>query len=208
MLSGFTRSARFGLSVLATVVVAGSLVGFTWYTVVRTTDSQRRDAVQRANATVTGLAASYTEQITRQTLALDQTLAMMVRDWEADPGRFNLEAAREHASVLIGISRDLFLTDDNGIIRQSSVPEFVGQSVADLDVFRAAAEHSNQHNPGLYLGVAAVNQIMRQWHLDAARTLHHPDGSFAGIVDADYRVSAITGVFAVPQPRRVPDLLP
>ena len=41
---------------------------------------------------------------------------------------------------------------------------------------------------------------MRQWHLDAARSLHHPDGSFAGIIDADYRVSAITGVFAASAP--------
>lgn len=199
MLSGFFRSARSGLSVVATFALAVGVIGFTWYTVAQTTNAQRRDAVQRTDAIVTALAASYAEQISRQTLALDQTLGMMVRDWEADPDRFNLEAARERATILNGISHDMFLTDENGIIRQSSVPDYIGQSVFEIDVFRNAAEHSNQR-PGLYLGVAAVNPIMRQWHLDAARILHHPDGSFAGIIDADYRVSAITSVFAASPP--------
>jgi len=200
MLSGFLRSARSGLGVPATLALAAAVIGFTWYTVAQTTEAQSRVAIQQADTIVTGLAASYAEQISHQTLALDQTLAMMVRDWEADPGRFNLEAAREHATVLTGISRDMFLTDENGIIRQSSVPDYIGQSVSDVDVFRDAAEHGNQMKSGLYVGAAAVNPIMRQWHLDAARTLHHPDGSFAGVIDADYRVSAITGVFAASAP--------
>jgi len=193
MLPGFLRSARFGLLALGALVLTGGVIGFTWYSTERTTEEQR------TNATVTGLAASYTEQIKRQILALDQTLATMARDWEADPRQFNLETARARSAVLAGISRDMFLADENGIIRQASVPDFIGQNVGDLEVFRDAAEHTND-KPTLYLGGAAVNPIMRQWHLDAARTLHHPDGSFAGIIDADYRVSAIAGVFAAPAP--------
>ncbi len=199
MLPGFLRSARFGLGVLATIALSGGIIGVTWYAVGKTTEARRLDAVQRTNALVTGLTASYTEQINRQILVLDQTLTVMAREWEADPGHFNLEAARKSATALAGISRDMFLADENGIIRQSSVPDFVGQRVGDLEVFRIAAEHTND-KPTLYLGGASVNPIMRQWHLDAARTLHHPDGSFAGIIDADYRVSAITGVFAASAP--------
>jgi signal transduction histidine kinase/DNA-binding NarL/FixJ family response regulator len=199
MLPEFPRSARFGLSVLATFALAAAVIGSTWYAAERTTEAQRIDAVQRTNAIVTGLAASYTEQINRQTLALDQTLDLMVRDWEADPRQFNLETARQRSAILTGISRDMFLADENGIIRQSSVPDFIGQNVGDLEVFRDAAERAND-KPALYLGGAAVNPIMRQWHLDAARTLRHPDGSFAGIIDADYRLSAITGVFAASAP--------
>ena len=72
MLFGFLRSARFGLSVLATLALGGSVVGFTWYTVAQTTDAQRRDTVERTDAIVAGLAASYAEQISRQTLAADE----------------------------------------------------------------------------------------------------------------------------------------
>lgn len=200
MLSGFLRSARSGLRVPSTLALAAGVIGFAWYTVTQTTNAQRSDAIQRADATVAGLAASYAEQIGRQTLALDQTLTMMVQEWQADPGRFNLEAARERATILTGISRDMFLTDENGIIRQSSVPDHIGQSVADLDLFRAAVDSANQKKPGLRLGHAAISPFMRQWHLDAVRILHHSDGSFAGIIDADYRLSAITGVFSAAAP--------
>jgi signal transduction histidine kinase/CheY-like chemotaxis protein len=198
-LSGLSRSAKY---LIGALLVLGSAVGgdgATWYMARKTVAEQRQEAIQRTNTTVTGLAGIYADQINRQIIALDQTLDMMVKDWSADPRRFNLETSRAASNVLAGISRDMFLTDENGIIRQSSVPEFIGQSAADLDVFRDAAEHANDR-PKLYLGGAAVNPIMRQWHLDAARTLYHPDGSFAGIIDADYRLSAITGVFEAASP--------
>ncbi len=195
MSSGFLRKVRALVVVLLILGLAGSLIGYAWYSVNQTTETRRNEAIEQANAIVTGIAGSYAEQINRQILALDQTLDMMARELEADPRQFNLEISRARSQVISGISRDMFLADQNGVIRQSSVSDFLGQSVADLDVFRAAAEHAND-KPKLYIGGAAVNPIMRQWHLDAARTLHNPDGSFGGIIDADYRVSAINDVFA------------
>ena len=198
-LPGLLRSTRALLAVLLILATAGAIIGAVWYAARITTEARRLDTIQRTDATATGLAANYSEQINRQILALDQTLEMMVQEYESDPRRFNLENARSRARILNGISRDMFLADENGIIRQSSVSDFIGQGVADLDVFRDAAEHTND-KPKLFLGAATVNPIMRQWHLDAARTLHHPDGSFAGIIDADYRVSAITEVFSGASP--------
>jgi signal transduction histidine kinase len=199
MRPGFLRSARYVLAIVLTIAAAAGIIGFAWRTADSTTEAQRLAAVQRANAMVAGLAANYNEQISRHILALDQTLSDMVRDWESDPRRFNLEVERARARVLTGISRDMFLADENGIIRQASVSDFIGQSVGDLEAFREAAEHTND-KPKLFLGGASVNPIMRQWHLDAARTLHHPDGSFAGMIDADYRMSAITDVFTAASP--------
>ncbi len=199
MILRLLRYPRFGLGVLLVLGLAGGVIGATWLVTERGIQVQRRDAEQRANALVVGLAASYTEQISRQILALDQTLDTLVREWEKDPRGFNLEVERGHAKSLAGISRDMFLADQNGIIRQASVSDFIGQGAGDLDVFHDAAEHTND-KPTLYLGSASVNPLMRQWHLDAARTLHHPDGSFAGIIDADYRVSAISDIFAASAP--------
>ena len=48
----------------------------------------------------------------------------------------------------------------------------------------------------LYIGPATIDGIMRQWHMNVARALRHPDGSFAGVIDADYRIAAITDVFS------------
>jgi signal transduction histidine kinase len=199
MLPGFLRSARTLFFALVTLGLAAAVIGTTWRAAETTIEAQRNDALRRTNAMVTSLATNYSQQISRQILALDQSLDMMVHEFESDPRRFNLESARERSKVLAGISRDMFLVDENGVIRQSTVSDFIGQSVGDLDVFREAAEHANDP-PKLFLGAAAVNPIMRQWHLDAARILHHPDGSFAGIIDADYRVSAINEVFADASP--------
>ena len=182
------------LAALLTVLLAAGAIGATWWLTEGAIVTQREQTRQQAEARVTAIAATYAEQLNRQILAFDQTLGVMTREWEANPSTFNLEAWRARSSVLSGISRDMFLTDENGIIRQSSVPEFIGQGASDLDIFRDAAEHAND-KPVLALGPAAINPIMRQWHLDAARTLHRRDGSFAGIIDADYRVSAITDVF-------------
>ncbi len=198
-MSGLMRSLRLLAAVCAILAIAAAGIGAAWYIADRTTTIQRLEAEARTDAAVTGLAASFSDQLNRQILALDQSLDLMVREWEADPRRFDLEAWRVRSKVLNGISRDMFLADENGVIRQSSVADFVGQSAADLDVFRDAAEHAND-KPSLFLGPPAVNPIMRQWHLDAARTLHYPDGSFAGIIVADYRVAAITDVFKAGAP--------
>src|SRR5580704_16367637 len=107
MLPAFLRSARHVLAILLTVAAAGSAIGVTWYATERSIDARRRDAVRQADATVTGLAANYSELISRHILALDQTLTEMVRDWEADPRRFDLETERSRARVLTGISRDM-----------------------------------------------------------------------------------------------------
>jgi DNA-binding response OmpR family regulator/signal transduction histidine kinase len=203
MLPGFPRSARARTIALLILGLACVAVGSAWYHTERTAAAQERDAIQRTNAIVTGLAANYAEQINRQILALDQTLDTMVQEWEADPDHFRLETWHARSRVLTGISGEMFLTDENGIVRQSSVGEFVGQNVSDLDIFRTARDlppaggHVRQ---GLLLGRASVNPIMREKHLDAVRNLHHPDGSFAGIIDADYRVSAMNDVFAAASP--------
>ncbi len=148
ILPNLLRSTRALLAVLLILASAGAIIGSAWYAAHRTSDIQRLDTLQRIDATATALAANYAEQVNRQILAIDQTLELMVREYQSDPRRFNLENARSRALILNGISCDMFLADENGIIRQSSVSDFIGQSVANLDVFRDAAEHTND-KPGV-----------------------------------------------------------
>ncbi len=53
--------------------------------------------------------------------------------------------------VLSGLSRDMVLTDENGIIRQSSVAEAISQNASQLDYFRALSDPSNPPDR-LYIG--------------------------------------------------------
>jgi signal transduction histidine kinase/ActR/RegA family two-component response regulator len=176
------------------VVTAVCLIALTWIGTTQAIYAQRLENTARVTATLANQALTFTEQINRQILALDQTLRILVTAWETNPRHFDLEAWRNQAVVLNGLSRDMVLTDKNGIIRQSSVNEAINQNASGQDYFAALADPSD---PGLhmYIGPATIDGIMRQWHMNAARSLHYPDGSFAGVIDADYRIAAITDVF-------------
>ena len=185
------------------ILAAICLIALTWVGTTRAIYAQRLENTARVTATLTNQALTFTEQINRQILALDQTLRILVTAWQNNPRGFDLEAWRTRAAVLNGLSRDMVLTDENGIIRQSSVNEAINQNASGLDYFRALADPTDPADrPGnptadrMYIGPATIDGIMRQWHMNVARALHHPDGSFAGVIDADYRIAAITDVFS------------
>ncbi|HBK06686.1 MAG TPA: hypothetical protein DDZ81_12585 [Acetobacteraceae bacterium] len=177
------------------LIAAACLIVLTWVGTIRAIDAQRIESTNRVTVALSNQALTLTEQINRQILAIDQTLRNLVAAWEANPRGFELETARARSVVLNGLSRDMVMTDETGVIRQSSVVEAISQTAAGLDYFRALAE-SPDAGDGLYIGQAAIDGIMRQWHMNMARAMHYPDGSFAGVIDADYRIAAITDVFA------------
>jgi CheY-like chemotaxis protein/PAS domain-containing protein len=190
-----------------TVMAAAGLIALTWVGTVRAVGAQRAETTVRVTATLANQALAFSEQINRQLLALDQTLRTLAASWEADPGQFDLEASRRRTVVLRGLSRDMVVTDENGIIRQSSVNEAIGQNASGQDYFRALADPpaaggqpqpQPQPQPGedLFIGPPTIDGIMRQWHMNVARALHFPDGSFAGVIDTDYRLATITDLFA------------
>ncbi len=185
------------------VLAAVCLIALTWVGTTRAIYAQRLENTARVTATLGNQALTFTEQINRQILALDQTLRILVTAWQSNPRGFDLEAWRTQAAVLNGLSRDMVLADEHGIIRQSSVNEAINQNVSGLDYFRALADPTDPNDrpntaPGdqMYIGPATIDGIMRQWHMNVARALHYPDGSFAGVIDADYRIAAITDVFS------------
>jgi signal transduction histidine kinase/DNA-binding NarL/FixJ family response regulator len=183
----------------AVILIATTcLIALTWIGAIESIRAERADTLNRANANLANLAQTFSEQINRQILGFDQTLRLMVTAWEANPRGFDLESWRRQTFVLNGISRDMVLTDENGVIRQSSVVEAINQNASALDYFRALSDPSATDNR-LYIGPAAIDGIMRMWHMDLARALHFPDGSFAGVIDADYRIAAITDVFGQTQ---------
>ena len=157
------------------VTATACLIALTWVGTIQSIRAQRTDTINHANANLANLAQSYSEQINRQILGFDQTLKLLVTAWEANPLGFNLEAWRRQTVVLNGISRDMVLTDENGVIRQSSVVEAINQNASALDYFRALSDPSDTSDR-LYIGPAAIDGIMRQWHMNMARALHHPDG--------------------------------
>jgi signal transduction histidine kinase/CheY-like chemotaxis protein len=185
---------KHSASAAVILIVTACLIALTWVGTIQAIRIQRIETFDRTTATLANQALTFAEQINRQILGFDQTLRILVTAWEANPRTFDLESWRRQTSVLDGLSRDMVLTDENGIIRQSSVAEAINQNASGLDYFRVLSDPAE---PGdrLYIGPAAIDGIMRQWHMNVARALHHPDGSFAGVINADYRIAAITDVF-------------
>lgn len=94
-----------------------------------------------------------------------------------------------------GISRDVLLVDERGIVRQSSIADAVGKNVSDRDFFRAALDDPGSRER-LFIGAATLDDLVRVWHMNVSRALRYADGSFAGMVVMDYRSSALAEVFS------------
>lgn len=185
---------RHALGSAVGVLLVLVLIALTCVSTYRSVLIKRAETEVRVNALLTEQARALSEEINRQFLSVDETLRIMARSWERDPARFNLEQQRADATVLSGLSRDMILVDENGIVRQSSVPEAIGQNVSARDFVVYARRHDTPAN-AIFIGGATIDPIMRQWHLNFAIWLHHPDGSFAGAIAADFRISALLDVF-------------
>jgi signal transduction histidine kinase/DNA-binding response OmpR family regulator len=179
----------------AIVLFAIGLITLTWAVTLRAINAERTENIARVTATVSNQALTFSEQISRQLLALDQTLRIMENAWETNPQQFDLEAWRAKTPALTGLGQDLILADGHGIVRQSTVTEAINQDISGVDFFQALSRNLVPYDH-MFVGTATIGQIMRTWHMNVARALHAQDGSFAGVLDAEYRVSAITDVFS------------
>jgi signal transduction histidine kinase/CheY-like chemotaxis protein/HPt (histidine-containing phosphotransfer) domain-containing protein len=174
------------------LLAVGCLIGLTWLATRGAIEAQRQEVNARVSASVARQALSFEEQIAGQILSLEQILGMMVHAWERSPDTFDLQAWRQDMMPRAGVARDMMLVDEDGIVRQSTIPEAIGSNVNDDDYFQYALQHRSDDRA--FVGGATVGSAMRQWHMNVARSIRHPDGSFAGAFVADYRLSAITGL--------------
>lgn len=63
-----------------------------WIFTQRSIVEQKIEISDRVTTTLTNQTLTFSEQIARQILSVDQTLRVLTRAWEADPERFEIEA--------------------------------------------------------------------------------------------------------------------
>ncbi len=188
----FVGNTRLGGWAIA--VLVSCLIAMVWIFTQRSIVEQKIEISDRVTTTLTNQTLTFSEQIARQILSVDQTLRVLTRAWEADPERFEIEAWRSQSVAAAGISRDILVVDRAGIVRHSTLPDAIGQNLSNRDFFRKIADTPAARDR-LFVGAATIDDIVRQWHLDVARPLRRPDGSFAGAIVVDYRISALTNIF-------------
>ena len=117
------------LGQVAIVVAALVLIALAWIGSFSAITAERDQAEARVEAAVGVEATALEEQISRQLLALDQTLRFLRREQEANPSGFDLAAWRAQATLLNEISGSLFLVDETGKVSGVSGPPAVGLPV-------------------------------------------------------------------------------
>ena len=190
------RSSSQLAGLVGTVAATVALIALTWIGTLSATHSQHAEAEARVAARVANQADLFEEQLQRQLLEVEQTLRILAHAWEADPTHFNFLPWRPQLVLLNEISPTIFVTDDHGIVQGGTVPEAVGSYVGDRDYFRYLAERIFDDGR-MFIGPATMSPLVRQWHMNLARPLHHPDGSFAGVIVAGLRINAIGNFYRV-----------
>jgi signal transduction histidine kinase/DNA-binding LytR/AlgR family response regulator len=196
-LRGRTMNRKDGGRLLGLVgIVAGAvaLIALTWFGTLNATRSQRAEAEARVAANVANKALVFQDQLQRQILEVDQVLRILTRDWEADPNHFDMLAWRDRLVLLRDISPDVAIVDETGIVRQDTVPDAVGAQVGDREFFRYEAARPFDDGQ-IYISRSTMGTVVRQWHMNLARRLQHRDGSFAGVIVAGLRTSALSNFY-------------
>jgi PAS domain S-box-containing protein len=169
--------------VLASVVALGAL----FYRHELLADGQRRAET---------LAFVLGDHFARTISAIDTTLNQLsVHGVRAGaPGTENtnwpalIEAAR---AGVAGVSA-IVVIDATGIIRHATVPVLIGQSRADLFLFRRL---SGDASAGFVADVPFRGQQTGQWVIPFGRRLAGPDGKFAGVVVATLEPSRLRAFY-------------
>lgn len=177
-------------------IVAGAvaLLALTWFGTLDAVRTQYVEAEARVAANVVNNALVFQDQLQRQILEVDQVLRILTRDWDANGDRFDLLAWRDQLVLLKEISPDVFIADETGIVRHSTVPDAVGTQVGDRDYFRTLSGRQFDDDQ-LFISRSTLGPTVRQWHMDLARRLQHRDGSFAGVIVASLRTNALANFY-------------
>lgn len=189
------KLVRHPLSVALVLLPAIGLIALTWTGTLTAIARQREQAEVRITAHAKSCATVVAHALNHQLLDIDEALRMVAGAWQSDPAHFDLKAWQRRAVALRGISGAMLMRDAHGHLIQSTNPDNVGLGASATERILSAMQHGAVRDE-TYVGPAAVDPMTRQWHLTVARPMRHPDGSLAGAIVTDWRVDAITRVFA------------
>jgi signal transduction histidine kinase/ActR/RegA family two-component response regulator len=175
---------------LGIIVATAALILLTWLGTLSAIRTQRAAAEAQVAANVANQALVFRDRLQRDLLEVDQSLRLLGHGWGMGPENFHLLAWRNQLVLMNTICSDISIVDEHGTIRDSTLPETVGTDVANRDYFRMLAQRGFDDGK-MFIGPSTLGPEGREWHMNLSRPLHHPDGSFAGIIVAALRLSAI-----------------
>jgi PAS domain-containing protein len=199
------QPARIGKAELAAcaavAVVAFALVALIWIVTIRAVEEQRTEIRDRAEQALVGEAAAIAETVGHELLLVDQSLTIIQAAWKADSDTVDLAKLQKQMPALTEVTDDLFICDDQHIIRQDILPQAVGQGVGaayvtfphgSLEQFESDGT-KDKESLLLQGGGTGASIDARQFLMYIVRPLDHPKGWLLG---ASFRSAELTKLFA------------
>jgi len=165
----------WGISLFAALLVL--LIGGT---VLLQLASEQAAILDEARKHTSNLARAFEEHIRRTVKEIDQTLLVLKRGYESDPGRFALWEWPGKELLLQDLPVQIALVDREGRIRGTTAgPAPVAVSVRNEDYFQYLSQNKDA---ALFFGKPVTGRGGEYWSMPLARRLSAPDGSFAGVL--------------------------
>jgi len=169
------RHVRRQIMLLAVLLLAS-----VWLAIGHHVYRYRQEVYDQAETATANLARAFEEDLKRTIGAADQILIYCRRDYERHPASFNPAAALADAATMKGLALQLAVLDEKGIVVDSSLGK--PTSVVDLSTREHFRVHVGTGEDRLFISKPVLGKVSRQWSVQFTRPLHHPDGSFAGVM--------------------------
>jgi signal transduction histidine kinase/CheY-like chemotaxis protein len=177
------------------VVAAGlALIVLTWVGTYDAMLTEHAEAIAHIQAELANEALVFETQLRGQLQAIDQTLGVLGREWERDPGNFSLDGWGGQALIFADLAQYIFVTDTRGIIRLSTRADLVGTDVSTREYFRVGAALPAGDGRTV-IGPAMHGEVTKLWHVHMVRRLDTIDGHFAGIISVAYDPGVLAGLY-------------
>ena len=161
--------AAFGIFILSLL----------WLGIAWDLGRERSRVLAQAEADNSNLARAFEEHIRRTVAGLDQALLYMEAAYEDDPGRFDLADMVARSSILRNVSFQLARIGADGVLADSTVPNFVPMDLSDREHF---AVHRNGGGGRLFISKPVLGRASGKWSIQLTRRLDGPDGRFDGVL--------------------------
>jgi PAS domain-containing protein len=196
--TSFSTAEIAGSIAVGLVMVA--LVTLIWIVTGPVIEDQRAEIRERAEQSLAGQAATIAETIGHEIQMIDQSLMIIQAAWKQDSETVDLIKWQQKAPALTAVADDLFIADENHIIRQDIIPQAIGQGIGAayitfphgvLETFQS--DGTKETDALVIHGTGGEPVDARQFLMYVVRTLDHPKGWLLG---ASYRSAELTRLFA------------
>jgi PAS domain-containing protein len=170
------------LASIGVLVMAVALIGLVWISESRSITSEQGEIHARAVATVSAQAFILADEVRREILGADQALRVLKEAAQADPIKFDMHAWQQQLPMLTEVTDDVFIADEQMIIRNDTNPTSVGLGVGARIAGVLGSAVPENKDASMLIGPTLEAPTTRQHVAFLLVPLDHPGGWRVGAI--------------------------